>query len=156
MFPVFLNKETEKQKGDRMSNIVLIACSNKKSKTKTQARYLYRGTEFMYSLSYTEEKIKPEKIFILSAKYGLLDLDDEIEHYNYTLKQKSQEIKKEWAKSVFEKLKNKCDVGKDTFIILAGKDYYLELLPYLKKTEIPMAKLNMYQRVPWLKVKLDE
>ena len=141
-----------------MSNIVLIACSNNKLKTKmkTQARYLYKGTEFRYSLIYAEEKIKPDKIFILSAKYGLLNLVDEIDYYNYTLNEKTKDIKKEWAKNVFESLKNECNVENDTFIILAGKNYYLELLPYLKQTEIPMAKLNMYQRIPWLKEKLVE
>ena len=139
-----------------MSNIVLIACSSRKLKTKSQARYMYIGNEFKYSLIYTEEKIKPDKIFILSAKYGLLNLEDEIDYYNYTLNEKTKDIKKEWAKKVFESLQNECNVENDTFIILAGKNYYLELLPYLKKTEIPMAKLNMYQRVPWLKEKLDE
>jgi len=58
-----------------MAKIVLISCSSKKSAHKSKAKNLYISTLFRLSLAYAK-KLKPDKIFILSAKYGLLNLND--------------------------------------------------------------------------------
>ena len=69
------------------------------------------------------QSLQPDKIFILSAKYGLLDLNEEIEPYNETLNKKSDKEIKLWAKNVLERLKQEADLEKDEFIFLAGEKY---------------------------------
>ncbi len=66
--------------------IALISCVSKKltTKAKAKAKELYISTLFKLSLKFAF-KIKSDNIFILSAKYGLLELEDEISPYNQTL-----------------------------------------------------------------------
>jgi len=139
-----------------MSNIALISCVKKKAKYIAKARDLYTSPFFTKSIKYAESKLKPDKIFILSAKYGLLNLYDEIEPYDETLNNKSREAQRKWAYNVFLKISKECDIKNDNFIFLAGKDYYQDLITYLPNTEIPMAKIRSFKRVQWLNRKLDE
>lgn len=66
-----------------MSKIVLIACAKNKMPHRAKAKELYRSSLFKYSLKYAE-LLNPDKIFILSAKHHLLDLEREIEPYDET------------------------------------------------------------------------
>jgi cytoplasmic iron level regulating protein YaaA (DUF328/UPF0246 family) len=68
-----------------MANIILISCASTKCQYKTEAQNMYISPLFIKSLKYAKNKLKSDKIFILSAKYGLLDLIDVIEPYNVTL-----------------------------------------------------------------------
>ena len=61
-----------------MKKIVLISCASKKAPFKAKAEALYVSPLFVLNLRYAKS-LKPDSIFILSAKYGLLDLDKEIE-----------------------------------------------------------------------------
>lgn len=62
--------------------------------------------------------------FILSAKYGLLDPDFEIEPYDAMLVGKCLTEKKSWAEKVIEQFKEKgYDLEQDSFIFFAGQDY---------------------------------
>lgn len=106
--------------------IVLIACSGKKIETNGNpiaAEKLYIGPLFKKSLEYAK-LINADKIFILSAKHHLVELDDKLEKYDCYLKTFDIEEKIEWSKTVIKQLKTKVDLENDEFIILAGKDYY--------------------------------
>ena len=132
-----------------MAKVVLISCVSKKLHHKSKAQDLYVSPLFQKNLQYAKS-LNPEKIFILSAKYGLLRLDEEIEPYDKTLnKMRSNEIK-EWANSVLNQLKKSTDVENDEFIFLAGNNYRKFLLPYLKHYEIPMIGLSIGKQLQWL------
>ena len=49
-------------------------------------------------------KLAPDKIFILSAKYGLVGLDEEIEPYDLTLNTMLAKEIKHWADGVLHQL----------------------------------------------------
>jgi cytoplasmic iron level regulating protein YaaA (DUF328/UPF0246 family) len=82
---------------------------------------------FIKSLAYAK-KLKPDKIYILSSKYGLLNLDDVIEPYDVELKSMPASEVKKWATRVIQQLRNVSNLENDQFTILAGKAYrkYLE------------------------------
>jgi len=86
-----------------MNNLALISCVKKKDIHKAKARNMYKSTLFVKSLRYVENVLKPEKIYILSAKYGLLNLDQEIDSYNETINNKSREKQCTCQKSGFVK-----------------------------------------------------
>lgn len=65
--------------------MVIVACGAKKLEEAAPARKLYTGPYFKACLAYALEIVKPSKIFILSAKYGLVGLNDVIAPYNYRL-----------------------------------------------------------------------
>ena len=132
-----------------MAKVVLISCVSKKLNYKSKAQDLYVSSLFKKNLQYAKS-LNPDKIFILSAKYGLLRLNEEIEPYNKTLnKMRSKEIK-EWANSVLNQLKKSTDLENDEFIFLAGNNYRKFLLPYLKHYKIPMQGLSIGKQLQWL------
>lgn len=57
-----------------MKRIVLISCVSKKRNVKSKAKDLYKGPLFTNSLAYGQA-LKPDKIYILSAKHHLLNLE---------------------------------------------------------------------------------
>ncbi|MCQ2343644.1 MAG: hypothetical protein MJ002_01830 [Paludibacteraceae bacterium] len=106
--------------------IVLIACSGKKIETNGNpiaAEKLYIGPLFKKSLEYAK-LINADKIFILSAKHHLVELDDKLEKYDCYLKTFKDKDKEKWGDEVIKQLKTKVDLENDEFIILAGRDYY--------------------------------
>jgi hypothetical protein len=87
--------------------------------------------------------MKPDQIFILSAKYGLVTLDEEIEPYDLTLNRMSAKDVKNWAERVVSDLANHADLQQDQFIFLAGAKYRKYLIPHLANFEIPFEGLTI-------------
>ena len=111
-----------------MKKIILISCASKKINKKIKAQDLYISALFQKNLQYAKS-LNPDKIFILSAKYGLLKLDEEIEPYDKTLNRMHSCEIKEWANSVLSQLQKVVDLNKDEFVFLAGSNYRKFLLP---------------------------
>ena len=137
-----------------MAKIALISCVSKKCSYKTKAEYMYTSPLFTKSLRYAKEVLKADTIFILSAEYGLLSLDKEIEPYNRTLLKMKQKERSIWAENVLQQLKEVSDTTNDMFYILAGKKYYQNLTPYLPKHEILMEGFTIGIRLQWLNAQL--
>lgn len=129
-----------------MKRIVLLSCSSKKSSSPAKARYLYNSYHFQLSLKYTEKVLKPDKIFILSAKHGLVGLDQHLEPYDKTLKDMNSKQRKAWAKHVLVKLEKVSDLENDEFFILAGnlyKKYLVTSLAHVAGTHIEHLRIGM-------------
>lgn len=153
-----------------MAKIILISCTSRKRDHKAKAKYLYdKSAPFRRSLAYAM-LLNPDKIFILSAKHHLLNLESEIEPYDVTLSYVSKENRtkkpnlkvlskkerKEWAKKVISQLRKVSDLDKDEFIFLAGKRYRDFLLPHIKHYDIPMKHINMFNQPAWLDKQIEK
>jgi hypothetical protein len=80
-------------------------------------------------LRYAKEKIEADRIFILSAKHCLLNLDVQISEYNCTLNGQKVSKIKSWSNTVRQQLiKAGVDFKNDEIFILAGKNYYKHLI----------------------------
>jgi hypothetical protein len=144
---------TGKPQGEHATaNIVLISCVSQKRDYRTRAENMYTSTLFTKSLQYAKEILRPDKIFILSAKYGLLPLDKKIDPYNLTLNDMSSREREKWAATVLQQLKLVCDIANAKFIFLAGKNYYENLIAFLpnQNCEIKMDGLPIGKRLQWL------
>jgi len=135
--------------------IVLISCASKKLAFKSKAEDLYINSLFRLSLAYTK-KLKPDKIFILSAKYGLLDLNDEIATYNETLNNKPVSDIKIWAEKAVTDLGKIANLQSDVFIFFAGKKYREYILPQIRYYKIPLKGLRIGEQLKFLKNKLEQ
>ncbi len=135
-----------------MARIVLISCVSKKSSAKTQVEDMYQSPLFKYNLKYAKS-LTPDKIFILSAKYGLLRLEEEIEPYEETLNNKNLKEIEDWSQKVLEKLGALVSLENDEFIFLAGEKYRRFLLPKMKNYKIPLEGLGIGKQLGWLKEK---
>ena len=138
-----------------IKKIVLISCASKKLAYKSKAEDLYISTLFRLSFAYAK-KLKPDNIFILSAKYGLLNLNDEIAPYNETLNNKSTSDIKLWAKKVVIELEKLTNLGNDLFIFFAGKKYRKYILPHVNNYEIPLKGLRIGEQLKFLKEKIEQ
>lgn len=152
-----------------MKRIVLISCVSRKGKTRAKAKDLYKGPLFTNSLAYGQS-LNPDKIFILSAHYHLLELEREIEPYDVTLSYISPDKKKKkpnlkvlskaearlWGQKVLEQLSKESDLKKDTFIILAGQSYIEPIRNGLIFIEEPLKGLTQAKRPSKLKELINQ
>lgn len=116
-----------------------------------KAREIYDSPLFIKSLRWAEKNTDLQ--FILSAKYGLIDLDTEIEPYDLTLNNMNIEKRLKWTKFVYNDLVKR-DMLKNKFIILAGRRYYefLEGMFFKDRInyQILMKDLPIGKRLEWL------
>jgi hypothetical protein len=134
-----------------MKKIVLISCVSKKRPVKSKARDLYISPLFRKNLKYAL-KLKPDQIFILSAKYGLVSLEEEIEPYDLTLNTMSANEVKDWSKGVLSDLANEADLEEDLFIFLAGAKYRKYLVGHLTHFEVPFEGLPIGKQLQQLTI----
>lgn len=133
-----------------MAVIALISCTSSKKAYKCEARELYSESP-RFRLAYTFAKLISDKIFILSAKYGLVQEDRVIEPYNETLRDKSTQERRVWGQMVLNELSKISNIDHDDFIVLAGKFYYENLLSYLRKYWLPLKGKKQGEWIPELK-----
>jgi hypothetical protein len=138
-----------------MKTIVLISCVSKKLQHKAKAKDLYLSSLFELNLAYAQ-KLKPDAIYILSAKCGLLDLETEIEPYDVTLNNMSAVQIKIWAQMVLRQLRERTDVERDHFIFLAGDNYRKYLIPHLASYNMPLEGLTIGRQLQRLNQLLHE
>lgn len=133
-----------------MYRVVLISCASKKLKHRAKAREIYISTLFKFNLKYAE-KLKVDAIYILSAKYGLITLDEEVNTYDLTLNTMSSSEIRLWAENVIEQIKAITPIDDTEFIFLAGNNYRKNLLPFIKYSKIPLKGLRIGEQLKKLK-----
>jgi len=117
--------------------IGLISCAKKKKAFSCQAQELYSESSFFnYVLDYCQKHY--DKIYILSAKHGLIELNQKIKPYDLTLKTMKKDGRKKWAEKVINQLKKKIN-REDVIYFHAGKYYREYLIPLLNnQIKIPL------------------
>lgn len=133
-----------------MKKIVLISCVSQKLPHKACAEDLYTSTLFKLNLKYAR-KLKPDEIFILSAKHGLLELDAELAPYNVTLNEMRSAERKAWATTVLKQLAKHTNLKDDHFVFLAGQNYRKYIAPCLASFEVPLEGLTIGRQLQKLK-----
>ena len=133
-----------------MASIVLISCVGQKRPAPSRAADLYTSDWFRSALAYANGLI-PDAIFILSAKYGLVSLDDVIEPYEETLKGKPDSDIRTWAGGVTQSLLAVADLHEDHFVILAGEHYRRHLVGHLMHVSVPLQGMRIGEQLSFLK-----
>jgi len=135
--------------------IILVGCVSLKRSYVSPARDLYISPLWEGRRAYAEERGCPW--YILSAKYGLLAPDDEIEPYDLKLDELPVDERCEWSQQVFDKLESNESVlqGK-TIEIHAGKPYVEYLEPRLREAGAticrPLAHISgIGRQISWYK-----
>jgi len=137
--------------GMRKTNtVILISCVSKKLGKEAKARDLYVSTLFKLNLQYAES-LDPDFIFILSAKYGLLSLDETVAPYDWSLNDMRASERKAWANNVIKQLNEVLNIKEAHFVFLAGQKYRQYLIPPLSFYEIPLQGLRIGEQLQHLK-----
>ncbi len=130
-------------------NVAFISCVKDKLQGKHKAKDLYVSTFFKKSINYCLTKY--DKVCILSAKYGLLELDDVIENYDMTLNNFSKDEKIKWSNMVHKQMKEVVNKN-DELYFYVGNNYREHLLPLLSnKCEVPLEGKGIGQQLQYFK-----
>lgn len=119
-----------------MGKNVFLSCVSEKADHKCRAEELYLSPLFQKSLAYART-LNPDNIYILSAKYFVVDLDEEISPYDVTLKDMNADQKREWVDNVLKKCEEKGINRDDETVFLAGHAYLDYLIEYFSNYTIP-------------------
>ena len=135
--------------------IVFIGCVKNKKSYGTIACELYDSTFFDKCLQYAKS-LNPSDIYILSAKYGLVQLDEFIEPYDKTLNTMSKAERTYWANMVYKQL---TDLGidfTDEIVWLCGSKYRNELIKYFTNSKCPLEGMGIGCQLSFMTKELNK
>ena len=136
-----------------MAKVVLLSYTKSKLDHTAPAQELYSASPmFQKTLEYGKS-LKPDKMFILSAKHHLVPLTKELAPYDKTLKEMPKDEKEKWGEETIKQMKSHgINVDKDRFIFLTGSEYMKPLTKYIPEDNIekPMDGRRMGERLQWL------
>lgn len=132
--------------------VALVSCTKLKQNNAYQAKDMYLPSQLFKKARYYIEN-NYSNWYILSAKYGLLHIDQIIEPYDMTLNtMKANEIKT-WSENIFKQLPD--NITHVDFY--AGEKYRKYLIPLLEERNIsysiPLKGLGIGQQMQWYKNK---
>jgi hypothetical protein len=135
-----------------VTTVILVGCVKTKVAGTHPAKSLYASPLFNGRRGYAEATGSPW--FILSARYGLVSPDAEIESYDDTLKTKSREQRRTWSEAVLARLDRELPRSATSVEIHAGKEYRdFGLVEGLERrglnVAVPLRHLGMGQQVAW-------
>lgn len=116
---------------------------------------MYKGELFKKSYRWAK-LLHPSKIYILSAKYGLLELDKKIDPYNVTLNSFLKTEKKMWAYKVYKQLQQKGIAKEDKLVFLCGQNYRQYLMRLYPNAICPIKGLSMGNQLKYYNKKIRE
>ena len=128
---------------------IFIACIKTKAEQCCAAKEMYKGALFISTYKYAESL--NGKIWILSAKYGLLHPNDVIAPYNKTLVGASKMECKKWAYKVYRQMVDKQIDFKEEAVFLCGTNYRKYLITKFKKASAPLAHMGIGRQLKFYK-----
>lgn len=135
----------------------LVGCGAQKLDRPAPARELYCSALFRLALAYAETRCA--RIYVLSAKLGLVELDAVIEPYEQRLGSKAE--RESWARGIAGSLLARHGHETD-YLLLAGRDYADPLSHALRTPDDqwcgvdgnriaqPLVGMQIGQRLQWL------
>ena len=103
--------------------IIFVACSKSKLNYPCEAKKLYTAST-IFNKRMTYAKKRTSKIYILSAKYGLLNLNDWVEPYECYLGGQDKTYKLNWAEKVLKQMQDAgIDFGEEVYFA-TGAEYH--------------------------------
>ena len=125
--------------------LALISCTKKKADRRCSARELYSASPFFRKALSVAEAVS-DKVYVLSAKHGLVDLSERLSPYEKTLSGAPRKIQKDWAEKVYASLKRSRPYREaGTILWFAGMDYRRYLIEKVrvdgKRSVVPLEGL---------------
>ena len=138
-----------------MKSLGLISCTKSKQSYPCKTSDMYSASD-LFRKAYSYATKNYDFVAILSAKYGLLFPDDEIEPYDLTLNDMKSHQRKEWAAKVFSQMKKRLKLKDfDKVFFHAGKKYRehltLKLMTIGIRFETPLEGLGIGKQKAWYK-----
>lgn len=130
---------------------VFLSCVSKKRNYSCPASDMYISDLFKKSLAYATKITDHTNVYILSAKYGLLELDQQIEPYELTLNIMNKKQRKEWANKVLMQCKDKDISFDEEAVFLCGEKYREFLMKEFKNSTAPLKHMGIGEQLAFYK-----
>ena len=131
--------------------IIFIACTKKKQDHPCKAKEMYRPSQLFRGGWKYAESLKPDAIYILSAKYGLLNPETIIEPYEKTLiTEKDAQIRR-WSIMVANQIKKEGINRMDHAVFLCGKPYRKYIQNLFPNHSAPVSHLGIGKQMQFYK-----
>jgi hypothetical protein len=131
---------------------VLISCSKSKLTRRAAAKNLYTGQLFQRAVSWAERRALPW--FVVSALHGLLTPEQEIDPYNFTIKDRRRREREQWANLVVSAELTRYAAKGSHAILILPEPYRRFIEPQLSRNEItyenPLAGMGIGSQMKWL------
>lgn len=131
-----------------MKPVILIGCGKTKRDYRSQARFLYTGNLFRAARDYAVKH--GSSWYILSAKYGLVNPDEEIAPYDLTLTDLNRHDRDLWGSHVRRSLRNVGAWDRE-IVFLAGAEY-ARAVSGAPAVKFPLQGLGIGERLRWFKL----
>ena len=112
----------KQEESPQRRRVAFIGCSSTKARVPCIAERLYRGVLFRKSLAYCRQE-QFDAIYVLSAKYGLVALDERLEPYDLSLRSFSLVNRRAWAERVKEQMHQR-GIQEEEVWFFCGKLYH--------------------------------
>lgn len=131
----------------------LVSCTKSKKSYRCPAREMYQASD-LFRKAYRYAIKHYDYVAILSAKYGLLLLDKEIDPYELSLKSMTAEGQRNWSERVLSQLEGKLgSLGISEVFFHAGLAYRRYLIGPLERNgiccHVPLKGLGIGQQKAW-------
>jgi hypothetical protein len=136
--------------------IIFIGCVKTKQHKICAAKDMYISTLFRYSLQYAKTLTNPDKIFILSAKYGVLRLQDIIAPYELCLNDMTVQQCKKWANKCIQQMKDQNINFNEKAVFLCGEKYRKYIINHFPKSHIPLKNLSFGKQLKFYKEQISK
>ena len=134
--------------------IVLLSCGKKKQNRECPASEMYTSSLFRKSLQLARRLTDDRHIYILSAKYGLIPLNQRIRPYELCLNGFSSREREEWGNRVYQTCLSVGITDSDRIVCLAGGKYSEALRRFFPDMETPMEGMGLGHRMHWMNEQL--
>jgi len=130
--------------------IALISCVKSKRTGRFEAKNMYTSTLFRYAWQYTNRHF--DRVYILSAKHGLLRPDTRIRNYDVTLKTMSKDQRVRWSQKVAQQIRQET-AKRDEIYFFCGRRYREHVIELLQQRTCvtPLAGLGLGKQLQWYK-----
>jgi cytoplasmic iron level regulating protein YaaA (DUF328/UPF0246 family) len=116
---------------------------------------MYVSELFKKSLAYAKS-LNPDRIFILSAKYKVLELTDIIEPYELALNDMSERERKLWAYHVIKQLELKDIDFTEKAVFLCSEKYRKYIKLKFPNYSIPLQHMGIGEQLKFYKERLRQ
>lgn len=131
--------------------IVFIACTKKKQDHPCKAKEMYRPSALFTAGWRYAESLNPDTIYILSAKYGLLNPETIITPYEKTLISAKDAQIRQWSIMVADQIKKAGIDRSDHAVFLCGKPYRKYIKNLFPNHSAPVSHLGIGKQIKFYK-----
>ena len=138
-----------------VEKIGFVSCVKGKAPSPRPAEILYTSDLFQKARTYVNRCYN--RWFILSAKLHLVEPSTVIEPYDETLLQKNAGQRRQWAKTVYEQIRQQLPEPRGCILYFHAGEYYRKyLMSQLQqdgyRCEVPLRGLGIGQQLGWYKL----